>query len=521
MTFGDPAAVLRALRSGFQGRHILVVGDLMLDRYLWGRVDRISPEAPVPVVHLERKTETAGGAANVARNLAALGLRVSLGGVTGNDDGRRRLLADLTPQGVDVAAVLAAESRITTVKTRVVGNHQQMIRIDEEHALPLSAADAESLLDRVRTLLPSAHALVISDYAKGVVTTGLCRSLIADARAAAIPILVDPKGRDFSRYADATLITPNRAELALVTGVAASDLDALTAAAAALRSTLRLDYLVQTLGEHGMALVGADGIRQIPAVAREVFDVSGAGDTVIAAVAAGLVAGLHIVDCAHLGNLAAGLVVAKIGTATVTATELLAAIAEAASPDQPGYDRSARASIAEPQTNKICDLLAITERVRRWRAAGERVVFTNGCFDLLHAGHVTYLEQARRYGNRLVVGLNSDRSVRALKGPNRPLVQQADRARVLAALAAVDALVLFDQDTPLDLIVALRPDVLVKGADYREDQVVGAEHVKSWGGRLVLVPLVAKQSSSAIIARMRLPGCTAADSPPNEAPEPL
>lgn len=486
--FTNPQTVTTAVRNGFHGRHLVVVGDLMLDRYLWGRVDRISPEAPVPVVHLERRTETAGGAANVARNLAALGLSVSLCGLTGDDDGRVRLLRDLAANAIDTRAVLALPDRITTIKTRVIGNHQQMIRIDDEQARPLEESEAELLLAAIRPTLPTAAAIVISDYAKGAVTDDVSRGLVSAAKAAGIPVLIDPKGRDFTRYADATLITPNRAELALVTGIQPADLGGLITAAESLREELRLDWIVLTLGEQGIALIGRDGSRHIPAVAREVFDVSGAGDTVIAAFAAGLAAGLDYIDTAHLSNLAAGLVVGKVGTATIGGPELLAAIA-----GETAYDQSA----------KICDLDTARERICAWRDSGERVVFTNGCFDLLHAGHVTYLEQARRHGHRLVVGLNTDRSVRALKGPERPVVREETRARVLAALAAVDAVVLFDQDTPLDLIRMLRPDVLVKGADYRADQVVGATEVRSWGGELVLVPIVSDHSTSSLIDRIR------------------
>jgi D-beta-D-heptose 7-phosphate kinase/D-beta-D-heptose 1-phosphate adenosyltransferase len=485
--FVDPQAVLEEVRRGFDGRRVVVVGDLMLDRYLWGRVERISPEAPVPVVRLERETETAGGAANVARNLAALGLTVSLAGITGDDGDRAALLRDLTANRIETGAVLAAANRVTTVKTRVVGNHQQMLRIDAERALPLAAPDAERLLAAVAPLLPGAGALVLSDYAKGVLTEPLCQGLIRAAREADVPVLVDPKGRDFARYVGATLITPNRSELALAAGVPATDLDALLAAAAALRADLGLRWLVLTLSEQGMALVGPNGTRQIPAVAREVFDVSGAGDTVIAAIAAGLSARLDPVDTAHLANLAAGVVVGKVGTATVSAAELLAAVT---------------GESALEQAAKVGDPNRTLERVRAWQGAGERVVFTNGCFDLLHVGHVTYLERARRYGHRLVVGLNTDRSVRALKGPSRPLIREDDRARVLAALASVDAVVLFDADTPLALIEQLRPDVLAKGADYKEQEVVGAAQVKSWGGQVVLVPLVEDRSTTGIIRRM-------------------
>jgi D-beta-D-heptose 7-phosphate kinase/D-beta-D-heptose 1-phosphate adenosyltransferase len=485
--FVDPHAVLDEVRRGFAGRRVVVVGDLMLDRYLWGRVERISPEAPVPVVRLERETETAGGAANVARNLAALGLRASLAGITGDDGERAALLRDLAANGIETGAVLAAADRVTTVKTRVVGNHQQMLRIDAERTLPLAPPDAERLLAVIAPLLPGAGALVLSDYAKGVLSEPLCRDLIRAAREADVPVLVDPKGRDFARYAGATLITPNRSELALAAGVSASNLDALLSAAAALRAALGLSWLVLTLSEQGMALVGREGTRQIPAVAREVFDVSGAGDTVIAAIAAGLSAGLEPVDTAHLANLAAGVVVGKVGTATVSAEELLAAVT---------------GESALEQAAKVGDPDRTLERVRAWQGAGERVVFTNGCFDLLHVGHVTYLERARRYGHRLVVGLNTDRSVRALKGPSRPLIREDDRARVLAALASVDGVVLFDEDTPLALIEHLRPDVLAKGADYKEEEVVGAAQVKSWGGQVVLVPLVEDRSTTGIIRRM-------------------
>ncbi|WP_133510614.1 D-glycero-beta-D-manno-heptose-7-phosphate kinase [Candidatus Thiosymbion oneisti] len=468
-------------------RKVVVVGDLMLDRFLWGRVRRVSPEAPVPIIELERETQSAGGAANVARNLSGLGLQVALVGVTGADPGRDLLLAELTTANLDSDGVLIARDRGTTIKTRVLGNRQQMVRIDAEQAAPLPERDRERLLAVAIPRLAQADVLLLSDYAKGVLTEDLCRALIAFARGRGLPVLVDPKAKDFSRYAGATLITPNRDELALATGVAAQDLDALIAAGSAMRETLNLESLVLTLSEQGMVLIDADGNHRMLATAREVYDVSGAGDTVIATFVAGLAAGLGRVATAHLANLAAGIVVSKVGTAPIRAQELLAALNEEA---------------AYGQAAKIRDLEEAQAQVRRWQAAGERVVFTNGCFDLLHVGHVTYLERARRYGHRLVVGLNADASVRRLKGPERPLIGQEDRARVLAALATVDAVILFDQDTPLALIEQLRPDVLAKGADYREEQVIGAAEVKSWGGQVVLVPLVEDRSTTGIIARM-------------------
>lgn len=485
--FLHPKAVRAALTSGFGGRRVLVVGDIMLDRYLWGQVERISPEAPVPVVRLERRTQTAGGAANVARNLAGLGLRVQLSGITGDDEGRRALLEALTPDGIQTGLLALTRDRATTIKTRIIGNHQQMLRIDEEDTRPLSRRDEDALLATVTSALPGCGALVLSDYAKGALSAYLCPLLISAARSEGIPVLVDPKGRDFAKYAGASVITPNRAELALVTGARRDDVAALLAAGDGLRRQLDLDLLALTLSEQGLALIDGVGTRQIPALAREVFDVSGAGDTVIATFAAGLAAGLDTTDTAHLANLAAGVVVGKVGTVPILREELQAAIS---------------GESALEQVAKIMDLGTAKTRVLGWQAAGDRIIFTNGCFDLLHAGHVSYLELARRHGQRLVVGLNSDRSVRALKGPQRPLIGEDDRARVLAALAAVDAVILFDEDTPLNLICALRPQVLAKGADYREEEIVGAAEVRSWGGQVILIPLVEDRSTSSIIRRL-------------------
>jgi D-beta-D-heptose 7-phosphate kinase/D-beta-D-heptose 1-phosphate adenosyltransferase len=488
--FANPRAVIEEVHRGFAGRRVVVVGDLMLDRHMWGSVERVSPEAPVPVVRLERVTETAGAAANVARNLAVLGLDVSLAGITGGDPERDLLLKDLAANGIDTSSVLSAADRITTVKTRVIGNHQQMIRIDSEYTLPIDARHAECLLGAVLPQLRRADALVLSDYAKGVLTDQVCRQLIQSARKVDIPVLVDPKGRDFARFAGATLITPNRSELAYATGISSSRLDPLLTASSALRETLGLQWLVLTLSAQGIAMIGPEGIRQIPAVARDVFDVSGAGDTVLATFTAGLSAGIDPIDTAHLANLAAGVVVGKVGTATVAQAELLAAVT---------------GESALEQAAKICSLEQALEHTREWKAAGERIVFTNGCFDLLHVGHVTYLERARRHGQRLIVGLNSDRSVRILKGPDRPVILQDDRARVLAALASVDAVVIFDEPTPLTLIEQLRPDVLAKGADYSKNEIVGAKQVESWDGQVVLVPLVANRSTTSILRHQNRP----------------
>ncbi len=489
VSFDDYEAVATALGNGFGMRPVLVVGDLMLDRYLWGEVKRISPEAPVPVVRLLRQTENLGGAANVALNLRGLGLSVSIAGFIGTDPEGASLTKLLQKADIDNRAVLALNNRPTACKTRVIGDHQQMLRIDVEETAPVFTVTTETLTERIQALLtrrPSA--VILSDYGKGVLTHALCQAIISAGKAIGVPVLVDPKGQDYTRYRGATLISPNRAELALATGVAASDLDGLLAAGETLRTTLGLRHLLVTLGDQGMTLLDGGTPVHLPAVAREVYDVSGAGDTVIATVAAGLVAGLPIADALRLANIAAGVVISKVGTTPIGSEELTQALSR---------DHECAA------TDKLFTLPALLAQLKRWRERNDRIVFTNGCFDLLHPGHVTYLARARAAGQRLVVGLNTDRSIRALKGESRPIVSQHDRARVLAALAAVDAVVLFDEDTPLSLISAVRPDVLAKGADYREDQVVGAAEVKANGGRVYLVPLEQNQSSTNIIERIR------------------
>ncbi|WPL18798.1 Bifunctional protein HldE [Thiorhodovibrio winogradskyi] len=488
MILADPVAVRAALANGFGARRLLVVGDLMLDRYLWGEVQRISPEAPVPVLRLRRETEVAGGAANVARNLAALGLEVELAGVIGEDAEAERLLALLREADIGTRAILSTSERGTSTKTRAIGNHQQMLRIDREETTALEAGLEDALFAAIQPLLAGVHGLLLSDYAKGVLSGGLCQRLIQAARALGKSVWVDPKGLDFSRYQGASLMTPNRAELAAALGQPATELPPLLTGANRLRETLGLEALVVTLGELGMTLIDAQGQQQIPAVAREVFDVSGAGDTAIAVLAAALTAGLTRTDAVALANLGAGVVVGRVGTARLEAAELLAAMEQ---------------DNASAQQAKILTPEALLERLRHWRDQGERIVFTNGCFDLLHAGHVSYLAQARQYGQRLLVGLNSDDSVRALKGPQRPIMPEADRALVLAALVAVDAVVIFSEPTPLELIRAIRPDVLVKGADYRPEQVVGADEVQRHGGQLVLIPLLPERGTSAMIGRLK------------------
>jgi D-beta-D-heptose 7-phosphate kinase / D-beta-D-heptose 1-phosphate adenosyltransferase len=487
--FESPENVQGALADGFGARRALVVGDVMLDRYVWGDVSRISPEAPVPVVRVTRTSETPGGAGNVALNAAGLGLKVTLAGVTGDDDERARLSAFLNERQIGTAPLIAVESRPTIAKTRVIGGHQQMLRMDMEERGPLSAGAVLQLRAALEAeLAAKPDILILSDYAKGVLTAELCAWLIAAAHKLNIPVLVDPKGRDFAKYRGATLLSPNRSELAEATGKPANELDALLNAGAQLAADLQFGSIAVTLSELGIALLRDGAARHFPATAREVYDVSGAGDTVIATLAAGLAAGLSLADCAHLANLAAGIVVGKVGTVPVSRADLLGALS---------------AEEAQEHSDKLCSLETLLQRADVWRKRGERIVFTNGCFDLLHYGHVDYLRKARREGNRLVIGLNSDRSVSALKGPTRPLIPERERAHVLAALECCDAVVIFDEETPLRLISALRPHVLAKGADYTEEQVVGGREVKNWGGRVALIPFVAGWSTSAIVKKVQ------------------
>ena len=479
--------IAEAVRSNFGRRRVLVVGDLVLDRYLWGHVSRISPEAPVPVLRPAREETRAGAAGNLALNLAALGLNVSLAGYVGDDAERVRLFELWSKAGIETSLVTTLSDRPTITKTRIIAGHQHVLRVDAEDLTTISAKDENRLLE---CTLEKPHdrvdAIVLSDYAKGVLSPHVCGKIIDEARRQGKPLLVDPKGQDFNKYKGATVLTPNLKELETVSGVPARDVDTLLDSGRQMLGTLQLDAIVLTQGEQGMTLIASDQTLYSPAMAKEVFDVSGAGDTVIAALTAGLLSGLSRPDMLCLANLAAGIVVGKVGTAPVDKHALLHAL--------------------HPRGSYLADTLYTLKELKgivgTWRARGERVVFTNGCFDLLHAGHGAYLQKAGDEGDRLIVALNTDRSVRALKGQGRPITNEQDRASIIAALAAVDAVTLFDQETPIELIKALRPDVLVKGADYTKDQLVGASEVESWGGNVVLVPLVGGKSTSELIRKI-------------------
>ncbi|MDP3088581.1 MAG: D-glycero-beta-D-manno-heptose-7-phosphate kinase [Methylotenera sp.] len=467
---------------------ILVIGDIMLDRYLVGNVNRISPEAPVPVVLLKQSEDRAGGAANVAANLSGLGLPTKIIGCFGEDATGEILKKIIVDLGICISNAMTSALRPTVSKTRIMSGNQQIVRIDDESATAFSADENKQLLATVTKALEAKPSMVIlSDYAKGLLSEITCRAIIEHCNKLNIPVIADPKGRDYRKYKGATTLTPNKKEAAEACGVDINDTETLLKTAALLRKSLELDFLAVTRGEEGISLIDDTQIQHIPATAKKVFDVSGAGDTVIATLAAGLVHGLNPHDALQLANIAAGIVVGKVGTVPVSQAELLKALVS---------------EDGQSQVDKICDQAQLTELVKLWKTNHQKIVFTNGCFDLLHAGHVTYLEAAKKTGDKLILGLNTDRSVSALKGLTRPVVHEGDRARVLAALASVDAVILFDEDTPLLLIEAIRPDVIVKGDDYTEEQVVGGSEVKSWGGSVKLIPLVQGRSTSNIIKKL-------------------
>jgi D-beta-D-heptose 7-phosphate kinase/D-beta-D-heptose 1-phosphate adenosyltransferase len=380
----------------------------------------------------------------------------------------------------------------TISKTRIVARRQQILRLDVERTTGHSAEAVAELREHALQLTAGCDAVVLSDYAKGALSADLCRDLIAAARKRGIPVLVDPKDRDFTKYSGATTVCPNLTELAHATGVPVSDFGALLAAGQRIVRECKLDFLTVTLSERGIAVLRADSQFISPARAREVFDVSGAGDTVIATLAAMLASGLTPEAAVPLANIAAGIVVGKLGTAPIDRNELVAELTQ-----------SSPVGSAE----KVLSRERLLLRAQEWRATGQRLVFTNGCFDLLHVGHITLLEKCRAFGDKLILGINTDASVQRLKGPSRPIVNQQDRARVLAALASTDAITFFDEDTPLELIRAIKPDVLVKGGDYTEATVVGAADVRSWGGRVEIVPTVEGFSTSAIVNKMKSPEC--------------
>ncbi|MCG6899844.1 MAG: bifunctional D-glycero-beta-D-manno-heptose-7-phosphate kinase/D-glycero-beta-D-manno-heptose 1-phosphate adenylyltransferase HldE [Gammaproteobacteria bacterium] len=465
----------------FEQARVLVVGDVMLDRYWHGATSRISPEAPVPVVHVGQSEERPGGAANVALNIAALGAQTRLLGVTGDDEAASSLQSLLGGAGIDCEFQKISDTP-TVTKLRVISRHQQLIRLDFEDGF--EAIDAAALLAQFSRDLEHCDVVVLSDYGKG--TLAVVEPLIAAARAAGKPVLVDPKAQDFSRYRGATVITPNMAEFELVAGRCVDE-QALIDKSAALLATHDLEALLVTRGEHGMTLLrrGRPELH-LPTQAREVFDVTGAGDTVISVLAAALAAGEDLPSATALANLAAGIVVGKLGTASVSVPELRRTVLM-------GQD----AGLGQMNHEQL--RLAVADA----RSHGERIVMTNGCFDILHAGHVLYLNQARRLGDRLIVAVNDDASVKRLKGKGRPVNPLERRMTVLAALESVDWVVPFAEDTPERLICDICPDLLVKGGDYQPQEIAGYDCVKQAGGDVVVLDYADGCSTSDLIETIK------------------
>jgi D-beta-D-heptose 7-phosphate kinase/D-beta-D-heptose 1-phosphate adenosyltransferase len=480
------------LLGTFHSARILVLGDVMLDRFVYGTVERISPEAPIPVMSVERTLDMLGGAANVARNVATLGGQAMLIGVVGDDAAAQDMRSQLTLIPTIQAQLITDPARPTTVKTRHVADRQQILRSDVESRAQLNDAVAEQVLARFRAGLIGANAVIISDYAKGVLTPSLTAEAISAARAAGKVVLADPKAKSFLKYRGASVLTPNQHELEVACGHECSSDEQVLTGAREILAQAACTAVVVTRGKAGMSVVQQNGLAEhVRTVAKEVYDVSGAGDTAVATLGLGLAGGADITHVVRLANAAAGVVVGKYGTATVTTGEVIA-----------------RLGLSEegPALSKYFNLDSVQQLVTRWREAGLRIAFTNGCFDLLHPGHLSLLNQAKNSADRLVVGLNSDLSVRRLKGPNRPVQGEVARATVLASLKSVDAVVIFGEDTPLELIDALAPDVLVKGADYTVDTVVGADLVQRRGGRVLLAELVPAQSTTNTIQRMAAAG---------------
>jgi D-beta-D-heptose 7-phosphate kinase/D-beta-D-heptose 1-phosphate adenosyltransferase len=477
--------VIDLIESYWQNRRVLVIGDVMLDKYVWGNVERISPEAPVPIVHGSRSTQCPGGAANVAMNLVGLGAKATVVGFVGEDHDAASLREALNTAGVDASLVPVAGFP-TTSKLRILSSNQQMLRVDFEKSGSRSEADYEKLLQQAREIIPTCSAVVLSDYAKGVLSNLVCAVIINDARTLGIPVLVDPKSPTFEKYRDATTVCPNLKELSNAAGEPANDLEKLFSIGERFVEQYGFDFLTVTLAEKGIAILGKEHRKIAPALARQVFDVSGAGDTVIATVTLCLACGLEIETAIEVANVAAGIVVSKVGTVPIERNELMGALSQ---------------DVSWHSDEKVITREMLRARAAAWRTNGKRIVFTNGCYDLLHVGHIKLLERAKQQGDKLIVAVNSDDSVRRLKGPSRPMVGEQERARVLAALSVIDAVVIFNESTPLEIILAIRPDVLVKGGDYTEDAVVGAPEVRSWGGRVCLVPLVEGFSTTELVSK--------------------
>jgi D-beta-D-heptose 7-phosphate kinase/D-beta-D-heptose 1-phosphate adenosyltransferase len=474
----------------FSKLRIFVVGDVMLDHYIWGKVKRISPEAPVPVLKVSDENFSPGGAANVARNLRSLGASVDIFGVIGNDPEGERLLRLLKQIEIDSKGIILDPKRTTTTKTRLIAESQQITRIDREGTDPIS----DELESKIMTLLSKSveedvpHGIIISDYAKGLITKDLSNEIIQLGKRKGIFIAVDPKGKDFSKYKGTNVITPNQKETEEACGFQIEDEKTLKKAVEVITRQTEAEGVLITRGKHGISFyVKGTEIKTIPSEAREVFDVTGAGDTVVSTFTLSYLSSRSWEDSVKIANTAAGIVVGRIGAATVTQRELLE-----------HFENNNSSSDKKILTREL-----LSATLSQLRGKGKKIVFTNGCFDLFHTGHLKLLREAKNLGDVLVVGVNSDDSVKKLKGEERPFIPENDRANIIAALDCVDYVIIFREDTPLELIKALKPDILVKGGDYNPDTVVGRDFVESYGGSVSIIPLLEGISTSILVDKIR------------------
>jgi len=477
---------MNAFIPDFSHTRVIVLGDVMLDKYVWGSVSRISPEAPIPVVHVRDRTSRLGGAGNVAANLSGLGCQTILIGILGQDQTGTQLAELIRNQGIENAC-LVSPCVPTVTKTRIMGGAQQVVRLDDEQPDRVDAALREQGFEKLKERIHQTDTLIVSDYGKGLLDDRLIKKCMALCREHGVSVFVDPKRKDWHPYAGASCVTPNRREFELACKQFPQSPALMDKAALALVEHYHLQHLLVTMGNEGMILWDSHGKKvSIPSKAKEVFDVSGAGDTVIALLAAGHAAGLPMVQAMELANLGAGEVVGRVGTYALSLDDLeLAALT------------------GKGGSTAACTLTQALNLTTHWRMQGQTIVFTNGCFDILHPGHVSLLRRAKQIGRRLIVGLNTDASIKRIKGPFRPILSQQDRAAIVSALDCVDAVVFFGDDTPIQLIKALRPDVLVKGGDYTPDSVVGAELMPAWGGRVEILELAGENSTTAIVEKIR------------------
>ncbi|MCK5687249.1 D-glycero-beta-D-manno-heptose-7-phosphate kinase [bacterium] len=461
---------------------ILVLGDFMVDHYLWGTVNRISPEAPVPVVHVKTETFNLGGAGNVVNNLLAFGCAVSAGGMVGKDKDGDFILDELRKNNVNTDAFLKKGDYQTIKKCRIIAEHNHVVRFDRETISDISELEEELLLGKLNGKLDQFDCIILSDYGKGLLTNRLCQKIINKCLEMKIPVIVDPKGSDYSKYFGATLVTPNKKEASRAAKIDIIDDESLKSAGIKLLTDLNLDYVVITLSKDGMALFNKNGMEKIPAIARDVYDVTGAGDTVIAGLAYSFSNNISLRHGCEFANKAAAIVVGQVGPATATIKEI----------EEFNY-------INNVYPEKIIERRKLGKIVEQYRENSKKIVFTNGCFDIIHAGHVFYLKEARKFGDVLIIGLNSDSSVKILKGESRPIFDQNERASVLSALQMIDHIVIFSEETPQNLIDEIIPDVLVKGGDYVKEEIVGYTTVIENGGQVEVVKFVEGQSTTSVI----------------------